>query len=497
MNNSGQTSLAIAPAPSETAPLRETTSSLELTWPGTLWPPEETKRLIDLYAARPLFDDTSEQLIRDNPYCRPIDRESTQRFDFNQTVNRAGSLGASALAAHRMLLNIYETDLIFLPDKNFADRKNDFASYYSNDNKLLGELIRPTLEAHVFNFLEQEIDVTGKWTLEAVRTYLQDLVAKHEQSELEMCEAIVSSADPVRAGRALLLQLACDFLSEASASSRNILGKYGAIQSEFFKIVIDDYGYGVHPAKHSTLYENTLATADLLSEVHAYWKFYLSSTFALANYYHYVSRDHSKYFRAIGAIAVAESMFSHTCRKISQMLRAVFGKKVDTYYFDEHFHIDAHHGRMAFEHVVTPAIEQHGNGVIPDIIRGMEELQLLTAIADEDFIAQVKFFDAVPDLKSTAEAIHTRIVEGSLQPSAITHLGTRTQPFITRVNNQDQLYAVQSGTLDLVLSPDQSVRLDRGDVMIVPRQRLHGPAVVSEECCYRVYDLEDYQSCLS
>lgn len=497
MNNSGQTSLAIAPAPSEKAPLRETTSSFDLTWPGTVWPPEETKRLIGLYAARPLFDDTSEQLIRDNPYCRPIDRESTQRLDFNETVNRSGALGASALAAHRMLLNIYETDLIFLPDKNFAARKNDFASYYSNDNKVLGELIRPTLEAHVFNFLDQEINVTGKWTLEAVKTYLQDLIAKHEQSELEMCTAIVSSNDPVRAGRALLLQLACDFLSEASASTRNILGKYGAIQSEFFKIVIDDYGYGVHPVKHSTLYENTLATADLISEVHAYWKFYLSSTLALANYYHYVSRDHSKYFRAIGAIAVAESMFSHTCRKISQMLRTVFGKKVDTYYFDEHFHIDAHHGRMAFEHVVAPAIEQHGNGVIPDIIRGMEELQLLTAIADEDFIAQVRFFDAVADLKSTAEAIHSRIVEGSFQPSAITHLGTRSQPFITRVNNQDQLYAVQSGTLDLVLGPDQAVRLDRGDVMIVPRQRLHGTAVVSEECCYRVYDFEDYQSCLS
>ena len=62
------------------------------------------------------------------------------------------------------------------------------------------------------------------------------------------------------------------------------------------------------------------------------------------------------------------------------MLRTVFGKPVDTYYFDEHYHIDAHHGRMAFEYVVAPAIARHGNGIIPDIVRGMEELQLLTAI---------------------------------------------------------------------------------------------------------------------
>lgn len=497
MNNSGQTSLAIAPAPVETVALRETTSPLDLTWSGSLRPPEETKRLLDLYAARPLFDDTAEWLIRDNPYCRPIDRESVERFDFTKTLDKSEALGASALVAHRMLLNIYETDLIFLPEKNFAARKNDFASYYSNDNKLLGEMIRPTLEAHVFDFLENEINITGKWTLEAVKTYLEDLVAKHEQSELEMCTAIVSSADPSRAGRALLIQFACDFLSEASASARNILGKYGEIQSEFFKIVIDDYGYGVHPAKHSTLYENTLATGDLISEVHAYWKFYLTSSLAISNYYHYVSRDHSKYFRAIGAIAVAESMFSHTCRKVSQMLRTVFGKKVDTYYFDEHFHIDAHHGRMAFEHVVAPAIERYGNDVIPDIVRGMEELQLLTAIGDEDFIAQVSFGDAVTDLKATAQQIHARVVDGSLQPSAITHLGTPSQPCITRVSNHDQLYAVQSGAIDLVLGPDQTMRLDRGDVMIVPRQRLHGTATISDESQYRVYEFEDYKSCLS
>ncbi len=114
MNNSGQTPLAIAPAPDETASLRETMSPFELRWPGTPWPPAEMKRLIELYSARPLFDDTSEWLIRDNPYRRPIDRESTQHFDFSQTIKKPEALGASALAAHRMLLNIYETDPVGL-----------------------------------------------------------------------------------------------------------------------------------------------------------------------------------------------------------------------------------------------------------------------------------------------------------------------------------------------------------------------------------------------
>jgi len=466
--NDTQTSVATAPARDH---------SIDLF--GTWWQSQEIKPLIELYAARPLFGNTAEWIIHDNPYRRPVDWETVQRLDFGGALRKAEILGANALAAHRMLLNIYETDLIFLPASDFANKRSDFSSYYSNDNKLLGELIRPSLEAHVFSFLDDEIDVTGKWTVEALKSYLWSIVEKHEQSGLDICARVLASADPQRAARALLIQVAGDFLSEASASARNILGKYGDIQSELFKIVIDDYGYGVHPAKHSTLYENTLASCGLISDVHAYWNFYLSSSLAIGNYYHYVCRDHSKYFRAIGAIAIAEAMFSHTCREISRMLRAVFGKAVDTYYFDEHYHIDAHHGRMAFDYVVAPAIARHGNSVIPDIVRGMEELQLLTTINDEDLMAQIAF----------ADAAQPQMCEEASRDAGITHVESRSQSLVTRVCDQDKLYVIDSGSLDLVIGADHSVQLEAGQSIVVPRERLHGTAVVSEECRYFTYDL--------
>src|SRR5215213_2853639 len=470
--NDSQTAFATALAPEASTAIL-----------GSLWQSTEIKPLIELYAARPLFENTSEWIIRDNPYRRPVDQKTVQQLDFSSSLSRADVLGTSALAAHRMLLNIYETDLIFLPASNFAAKRAEFSSYYSNDNKLLGELIRPTLEAHVFSFLNDEIDITGKWTVESLKSYMQSILDQHDKSELEICKRIVASANPQRAARALLIQVAGDFLSEASASSRNILGKYGEIQSELFKIVIDDYGYGVHPAKHSTLFENTLATCELMADVHAYWHFYLSSSLAINNYYHYVSRDHSKYFRAIGAIAMAEAMFSHSCREISMMLRAVFGKPVDTYYFDEHYHIDAHHDRKAFDQVVAAAIARHGNGIIPDIVRGMEELQLLTAINDEDLIAQIEFADSVDELKTRAQEVAT---EGH---DAAGHLESSGHSLVTRVNDQDKLYRVESGSLDVVIADNQTIRLDAGQGMIVPRQRLYGTAVVSDECRYRTFEL--------
>jgi hypothetical protein len=500
MNDSTHSSLATALTPDDSsAAINDTNGSAFAASSSSAFPlqQEDVHRFIRLYAASPLFDNSPEWMMSDNPYRRPVDRERVEQFDFGRPLGGDEIATGSALAAHRMLLNIYETDLIFLPEKNFAAKRNDFARYYSNENKMLGELIRPTLETHVFGFLTEEIAVTGKWTLEALKSYVQSLVEAHEQSELEICQAVLASADPPRAARSLMIQVAGDFLSEASASARNILGKYGAIQSELFKIVIDDYGYGVHRAKHSTLFEDTLATCELATDVHAYWQFYLGSSLALNNYYHYVSRDHSKFFRAIGAVAVAEAMFAHSCHKISQMLRAVFGKQVDTYYFDEHYHIDAHHGRMAFDYVVAPAIEQHGEAVIQDIVRGMEELQHVTSLADKDFIAQIAFADGAENFKVLGREIQARILGGELSKRQTTHVENRSRAPVTRVNDGDVLCAVESGALKIIISQEQSVRLVGGEAMVIPRGRLHGLALDTEECVYHIYDVEDYQSCLS
>ncbi len=453
---------------------------------------EEVGRYVRLYAANPLFGYVRQWVIEDNPYLRPIDQRAIARHDFGWPLAKRELFGASALAAQRMLFNIYETDLIFLPAKDLAAKRSDFARFYSNDNKLLGELIRPTLEAHVFGFLDAELDISGKWSADAVNSYLQSLIESHERSELDILSAVTSSPDPERAAVTLMIQVAGDFLTESSSSARNLLGKFGPVQSELFKIAIDDYGFGVHQAKHSTLFENTMATCGLSADAHAYWHFYLAGSLALNNYYHYVCRDHSKFFRAIGAIAVGESLFAHTCRKISEMLRAVFGKSVDTYYFDEHYHIDAHHGRMAVENVVAPAIARYGDYIIPDIIRGMEELQLITSLADEDFTAQVAWADGLEKHRAAAGQLLQGGLADEVKSTEAARVARQGEPLITRVCDADVLCVVESGALEVVAGHDQTLRLEAGEGVSIPRQRLHGLSAASAECLYRTYELKDY-----
>jgi len=458
---------------------------------------EEVKNFILLYAENPLFKNTEDWTVQDNPYRRPIDPDALKSLDFSEALMRGQVFDKSALAAHRMLLNIYETDLVFLPDGDFAAKKADFGAFYSNQNKLLGELIRPALETHVFGFLEKEVAVTGAWTVDGLSLYLRSLVEAHEQSQLELASAILSSREPEKNAISFLIQLASDFLTEASATARNVLGKYGPIQSELFKIAIDDYGYGVHQAKHSTLFENTLVSCGLSTHAHAYWQFYLGSSLALANYYHYVSRDHSKFFRCLGAIAYAEAMFAHTCKQVSEMLRAIFGSRVDTHYFDEHGHIDAHHGRMAFDNLVTPAIAKYGDGAIEQIIRGLEEIRFLTALGDEDFTAQMAWSDEAESYKSLAQPIYRRILNREIDCPEVTSVIRRGEPAIMRVNNEDKLCVVEAGQMNFFTDHDRFVVIDAGEGIVIPGHRMHGSKASSGECVYHIFDIGDYKSCLS
>ncbi|MET0621641.1 MAG: iron-containing redox enzyme family protein [Pyrinomonadaceae bacterium] len=463
----------------------------DVTEPGPPLTPADVQRYVRLYAANPLFGNLKEWVIADNPYRRPVDPQTAARHDFGQPLKREEALGASALAAQRMLFNVYETDLVFLPEKDFAAKRGDFAAFYSNENKLLGELIRPTLETHLFSFLDGEIDVSGKWSGDAVKSYLQSVVESHERSELASLQLVLASPDPERAAAALMIQVAGDFLTESSSSARNLLGKFGTVQSELFKIAIDDYGYGVHQAKHSTLFEKTMTTIGLSADAHAYWHFYLTGSLALNNYYHYVCRDHSKFFRALGAIAIGESLFAHTCRKFSEMLRAVFGGKADTYYFDEHYHIDAHHGRMAVENVVAPAVAKYGDSVIPEIIRGMEELQLITNLADEDFMAQVAWACELEKHRDDAARLFGGGLGDEAEATKTAGVAHEGDAVITRVCDTDLLCRVESGALDVVAGHGQSIQLREGEGVRIPRQRLHGLSSASPRCVYHICELKD------
>jgi hypothetical protein len=302
--------------------------------------------LIRAYADLPPFRSRPDVLLLGNPYSRPIGAETLAEVDWTQPVSSADALGRDALAAHRLLVNVYETESVILP-KDGLSTAGDFDAFYGPEQRRLRDLVRPGLERYAYGFLDSAVEVSGHWTLDALVAHFTECVTEAGAAENVAMRTIEAARNPRDAAATYLIQLALDGLTEASAMARNLPGAYGPEQLELFKIFIDEFGYGVYQSKHSTIFEKLLRSCGLHTDIHAYWHFYLTGSLALINYFNYLTEDHTKFFRYCGAVTYMEWIFAQGFAEAGETLAKVYGPDVDTHYTDEHAHIDQHHGKMA------------------------------------------------------------------------------------------------------------------------------------------------------
>jgi hypothetical protein len=458
---------------------------------------DELRETAKRFASNPIYLDNEEWTNDDNPYRRQLRPQVLDYLDFTEPLRREQVLTYSGLAVQRLLTTIYEADLMFLPSAGLADKWTDFTRFYNPTNRALGEMIRPALERHAFGFLDTEVEVSGGWTSQSLEAFLRDLQRREPSGPSPAEQAIEKSSDPQRAARMWLVQFAPDFLSEASPMIRNVLGHYGPAQSEWFKIIIDEYGYGVHETKHSRLFENTMTSVGLRADLHHYWQYYLNSSLLMNNYFHYLGKNHELFFRYLGALYYTETTLVDFCRRAVDLLERVFPGEADTRYFSEHVHIDQHHGRMALEKLILPVVDACGPTVIPEIVRGFEEFQVVAQIADDDFAAQIAWMDGGPEFKKLHDPVWKNVENGRVT-APIAHLvEPRGELSNTHCHDGDELCHIVSGTMRFVSGLDSYQILEAGEGTVIQRNRLHGAIIESEECVYQIHSIGDYKACLS
>lgn len=437
---------------------------------------------LESFCSNPLFRPQMNWVIEDNPYQRPLGVDDLDSLDFSTPLTKSNYFSCSSLAAHRMLCTIYHADLVFLPRERFIDTQRDMDLFYSDETRLSGQLIRPILERHVFRFLEEEIGTTAPSSPEQLAEYFRALPAESSGRQSALVDAILSSSDSRRAVSFLLVQLASDFLSEGSGLARNVLGSFGPIQSNLFKILMDEYGAGEFRSKHSTLYENLLRAHDLDPRPHAYWQYYLTSSLAVPNYIHYLSSNHRNFFCFAGALYYAETTYAYVCQRLSIMIKKIFGPDTETRYFDEHSQIDHTHSRIAFDKIVLPLLEKFGTSVIGDLMRGYREFETLLKIAEDDFIEQLYFMDRMEKSKANAALPLD-------QDAGETICQLKVPVPVPNVSDKNSRWYVESGVLVLMAGYGCEVILDVGDSIVVPKHRLHGVRPLADQCVYRKLEL--------
>lgn len=414
----------------------------------------DTNRILSNIKFNPSF-------IRDtffvtSPYIRPIAFEGINVLDFLSALPKEEYLSPTALCAQKLLTSFYETDMLFLPNSFSKKSFEELDAFYSSTNKITSSILRPILEKHVFGFLTKEVEISGHWTIDLLKEYLEDFPRTYEQTSYSVVDAILNSKHPDRWAKEYIIQVAVDFLTEASALARVNLGNAGEVHSELFKILIDEFGYGVHKTKHSSLFQRLLTSLDLSKEIHYYWNFYLSSSLGVHNYLHATASDQRKFFKYVGIVYSAEATFSHTCAQLSKMLKEIFSDKVDTAYFDEHVEIDRHHCRMSYENILVPMLNNYGTHIIPYILSGFEEFKIILELNDLDFIEQMHWGDS-----------------GDRSPEAKINLDTSNKFTTSRVNRTDVCLHMEKGTATLIKGYNNYIPIETGEKIIIPKNRLY------------------------
>ena len=275
--------------------------------------------------------------------------------------------------------------------------------------------------------------------------------------------------------------------------ARYSLGDYGNLQSHLFKVLLDEFGYGVHDTKHSTLFKRTLESVGLLSNSHAYWQFYLNTTLLLNNYFHRITSRPRHFFRYLGAITLAENTFAGYCQGVARTLREVYGDRVDDRYYKEHAHIDVHHGRMTYQDLALGAIDRHGEEIIPEIVLGMEQTLYLQDLAERDLAAQLEWMSKKDDHHQLGMEIRDRVLADQAKLPIARLIEPRGYLSVTHVHDGDELCVVDSGVLRFCSGPNSFVDLNAGEAVVIRRNRLHGAVPLSEICHYNIFSIGDYR----
>ena len=78
-------------------------------------------------ATSPSYRPTRARYITGTPYHRPLDAARLTSIDWTRPLSEQELLSDASLVANRLLMNIYESDALFLPAGGLAGQEAEFA----------------------------------------------------------------------------------------------------------------------------------------------------------------------------------------------------------------------------------------------------------------------------------------------------------------------------------------------------------------------------------
>ena len=479
-------------------------------------------RCLAAYVANPLYRSArfEEMTIEDNPYRRPVRPEDLSFLRFDEPLARPDSSQLSSLIGHRILLNIYDSSRPMAPRLMTAERWRDFELFYSERNRVLGEIVRPFLERHLFGFVrseaEQAWDPDGAATADGLHAALRALARRRLEKAEGLIAALEGSSVRVDAAKTVAVQLlASTFSAPLRLSTAQVRGSLGvatlpAVRTEeagaagVVELRLDDLarscGLGLDP--------------------HRYYQFYLPTTLALMNYVSGAARNPGAMFRHLGAMCARTLDSVALIGGYGARLAELAGGGIparhqqtahqDSAHQDSAHQDSAHQGSVhqgsvhqgsrllaadpgaavdaAVEAVARAALLPIGERFGPEALRrfgtGLHEYAVLLDVHDGDLATQLAWMDSEAECRAKAERLAVAIEEHAIPVELDTFVESWEECSTTHVHDDDRLLIIESGEMEFWNCFPGTKKFQPGDKLFIPKHRLHGSVVLSGECTY-------------
>ena len=256
-------------------------------------------------------------------------------------------------AAHRFLQRVlYRINRLNLFWYDDLRRYNNERSHYLRS-------VRDRIEEPWQQWEIAQIDVAALQNIEDVKQALRDRAAADVDPPLNESDRYLREQMTAAGYRHLLAIASFDGLVEASRVSRIIGGAGNEIQSTLTRVLIEEYGGGRLPRKHSTYFAQMLAEFGMSTEPEAYFDLVPWQVLASINHNFLLTERKRHFLRYNGGLTYFEVAGPVAYRNYLAAAQRLGLSQAAMGYWELHIREDERHGRWMLDEVAIPLADRY------------------------------------------------------------------------------------------------------------------------------------------
>ncbi|MEZ2127556.1 MULTISPECIES: hypothetical protein [unclassified Sinorhizobium] len=431
--------------------------------------------LVKQFAAHDAFRsaEVEELELDEDFYRRPLRPEDLDYIKFKRAVTPDRISLLPSLAGQRMLLCINELDVARLPKEGSEKSFEEFHRFYGGDGRILAARIRPFLENYVFSHLAEPFEAAD---IDGYVSQLADHL-RSEATEWNKLFELLQYRDYVEEGlRFIFIQRWSLLPAKRAALAKAAAAGYFDILPEPVRPTFSVAGFD------DALMRKLADRVGVTKREHSYWQFYLSTSLAGGNLLHSFAARPDRALSLYGAAFAAEAEFIAFGCVVGQGLARLSMMSGDQFGLELPATIESITQR--FRTVLIEVERLYGARGVAEVAQGFVAARRLAACAWDDLLEQMRWISAVEQYRDIAKSISERIEAERPDIDRETFIEPREMCSTTHVHNDHRLVVIQSGDMVFWANLGMKLRMKPGEMVFVPKGRLHGSSIESDECTY-------------